>query len=72
MPKESEHPICQEWEEYYLFLEGLRRTGACNMWGASIYIKECFSLSEEKSKKVLLSWIENYDELNKKYGWQPE
>ena len=69
--KEEKYPIREEWEEYYKFLEALRRTGVCNMWGASIYLEECYSeLSEEESKEILCNWIHNYSTLNEKYGWQ--
>jgi hypothetical protein len=69
--KEEKYPIREEWEEYYKFLEALRRTGVCNMWGASIYLEECYSeLSEEESKEILCNWIHNYSALNEKYSWQ--
>lgn len=71
MSEENKTPICEEWGEYYDVLEGIRRTGICNMWGANIYLKEfCPELSEEKAKKILLSWITNYDELSQKNGWR--
>ena len=67
----NSHPIREEWEEYYLTLEGIRRTGCVNMWGANIVLNECYpSMSKEEAKNVLLSWITNYGELNEKYGWQ--
>lgn len=69
--KEEKYPVREEWEEYYKFLEALRRTGVCNMWGASVYLEECYSeLSEEESKEILCNWIHNYSTLNEKYGWQ--
>ena len=69
--KEEKYPVREEWEEYYKFLEALRRTGVCNMWGASVYLEECYSeLSEEESKEILCNWIHNYSALNEKYGWQ--
>ena len=69
--KEEKYPVREEWEEYYKFLEALRRTGVCNMWGASIYLEECYSeLSKEESKEILCNWIHNYSALNEKYGWQ--
>lgn len=65
------HPICEEWMEYYKTLEGIRRTGVVNMWGAAPYLKACFpDISEQKSRDILLSWIANYDELNERFGWQ--
>jgi hypothetical protein len=68
----NKYPIKEEWEEYYKTLEAIRRTGVCNMWGAGIYLKECFpdELSEQTANNVLVNWIHNYNELNQKYGWQ--
>ena len=68
---DTKHPICEEWMEYYKTLEGLRRCGVVNMWGAAPVLRECYpEMSEEKAKDVLLSWIANYDELNERFGWQ--
>lgn len=68
----KEHPIREEWEECYLFLEALRRTGVTNMYGAAPYLLEVkeFNLTYDQAQAVLTSWMVNYDELNKKYGWQ--
>lgn len=65
------YPIREDWEEYYKVLEGIRRTGVCNMWGADIYLRECCpELDNEQAKAILVNWIENYNELNQRYGWQ--
>lgn len=67
----EKHPIREEWEEYYKVLEGIRRIGVCNMFGAAPYLKEfCPELSEKESQEILVNWITNYDELNKKYGFR--
>ena len=67
----EKYPIKPEWEEYYKVLEGIRRTGVCNMFGAAPYLKEfCPELSTEESNEILCNWITNYSELNQKYGWQ--
>lgn len=71
MSESKNYPIKEEWVEYYKVLEGIRRTGAVNMWGASPYLKElCPELSEQEARDVLLSWIENYTELNQMFGWR--
>jgi hypothetical protein len=68
---DEKYPIREEWEEYYKVLEGIRRTGVCNMWGASVYLKEfCPELSEKLSQAILVNWISNYEKLNEKYGWR--
>ncbi len=66
----SDNPIKESWEKYYIFLEALRRTGVCNMYGASIYLEEVFQISNELSKKVLANWMSNYSQLSEKYNWK--
>jgi hypothetical protein len=69
--EDNKYPIKEEWEEYYKVLEGIRRTGVVNMFGAAPYLKEfCPELSEKESKEILCNWIHNYNKLNEKYGWQ--
>ena len=60
----------KQWVLYYIFLERLRMSGVCNMWGATPYIMEAFHLKYEEAGTVLCNWIENYEELNKKYSWR--
>lgn len=68
---ENEKPIKEEWEEYYMVLEGIRRTGVVNMYGAAPYLKEfCPELSEKESKDILCNWMSNYSALSDKYGWR--
>ncbi len=70
---ENKYPLKTDdlkWVEYYKFLEALRRTGVCNMWGAGIYLEEAFQLSSKEASEVLCNWINNYDELNKIFEWQ--
>ena len=68
---ENNNPIREEREEYYQVLEGIRQSGITNMFGAAPYLKEfCPELSHKLSQAILVNWIRNYDELNKKYGWQ--
>lgn len=65
-----QNQIKEEWEEYYKFLEALRRTGATNMWGATPYLVEAFQISHALAKDILTSWIDNYEALSEKYSWQ--
>lgn len=67
----EKYPIKEEWEEYYKVLEGIRRTGVCNMFGAAPYLREfCPELTREESNKILCNWMHNYDALSIKYGWR--
>ena len=41
------------------------------MYGAAPYLKEfCPELSHKESQEILVNWIHNYDELNKKYNFR--
>jgi hypothetical protein len=63
--------IREEWEEYYKFLEALRRTGVVNMFGSGPYMEECFpSLTKDEISDIFCSWAANYNELSQKYGWR--
>ena len=50
-------------EKYYVFLDRLRDSGVCNMFGASPYLREEFSeLNQDSSNKVLGDWMNSFDE----------
>lgn len=66
----SKYPINDEWSIYYQTLEHTRRSGITNMWGAAPYLAKYRNISVELATDVLLSWIENYNELSKKYSWR--
>lgn len=53
----------EEWIEYYQYLEVLRESGVTNMFGASTYLVEDFGLKSREARKILGSWMENYDAL---------
>lgn len=68
---ENKYPIREEWTEYYLTLEAIRRTGVVNMWGAAPYLKACYpKMSEKEAGEILCNWISNYDKLNEIFEWQ--
>ena len=47
--------------EYYQYLESLRRSGITNMYGAAPYLVDEFDLSHKEACSILSSWMENYD-----------
>ncbi len=55
--------VNQEWIEYYVYLEELRQSGETNMFGAAPYLREEFNLGRRESINVLMSWMDNYEEL---------
>ena len=64
------YPIKEEWDTYYETLEVIRQSGITNMWGAGPYLEEYCNIDLKLAKDVLLSWIENYGELSKKFSWR--
>ena len=68
---ENTNPIREEWEQYYKVLEAIRESGITNMFGAAPYLKEFGpELSHKEAQAILVHWMRNYNELNKKYGWR--
>ena len=47
--------------EYWIFLENLRRSGEVNMFGATPYLQDYFNLTKSEAKKILLDWMHEYD-----------
>ena len=67
----EKYPIREDWEEYYKTLENIRRSGICNMFGASPYLKAlCPELSSSEASNILCNWMHNYSVLSEKHGWQ--
>ena len=48
-------------EEYFTYLEDLKKSGVTNMFGAAPYLQETFDLTEKASKKVLSEWMRSYE-----------
>ena len=66
----SKYPINDEWSAYYQILEYIRRSGITNMFGAAPYLAEYCNIDLKLAKDILRSWIDNYDELSKKFSWR--
>lgn len=49
-------------EEYFEFLDDLRDSGECNMWGATPYIVREFGVSEKYAGEILVAWIKERSE----------
>lgn len=57
--------------KYYDFLENLRKSGETNMWGASPYLTMAFfELTDKEATEILLTWMNNYEELLELRGWE--
>lgn len=51
-------------EEYDIYLEGLRRSGVTNMFGASKYLEYEFGLNKKDAKEILASWMKDYEHID--------
>lgn len=47
--------------EYWIYLEKLRRSGVTNMFGATPYLMQEFMLSMKEARKILADWMNNYN-----------
>lgn len=47
--------------DYWLYLEALRRSGVTNMFGATPYLMDEFGLEKKEAQKILVDWMQNYD-----------
>lgn len=66
MPSKSQ--IKEEHLEYYEFFEALRKSGETNMFGASPYLSAYYGMSSREAIEILTEWMENYDEINKRWN----
>lgn len=48
-------------KEYFEYLDHLRESGVCNMFGAGSYLEKEFDLDKKDARKVLVSWIEGFE-----------
>lgn len=49
-------------EEYFEYLDCLRESGVTNMFGATPYLVEEFSIEKEEARKILKEWMDTFDE----------
>ena len=49
-------------ERMFCFLDNLRESGACNMFGAGAYLEEMFSINKRESKAIVLEWMKSFSE----------
>ena len=47
--------------EYWIYLEQLRRSGVTNMFGAVPYIMDEFDVDRAEASKILSNWMKNYN-----------
>ena len=47
-------------EDYYGYLDNLRKSGATNMYGAPAYLERDFDLSAADARDAVQSWMKTY------------
>lgn len=54
-------------EEYFTYLDELRKSGVTNMFGAGMYLRDEFpELSRSKSHEVLGEWMKTFSDRHPK------
>jgi len=48
------------------FLDSLRASGSVNMFGAGQYIEEAFGLKKHEARKMLVVWMETFNDRVKR------
>lgn len=43
--------------EYFEYLEELRKSGETNMFGAGAYLEQEFGLSRREARNILMEWM---------------
>ena len=66
-PKKTE--INRAWDDHYKMLEAIRQTGK-SLFGAGICFVSDSGLPMAFAQEVVQSWIDNYDELARRFHWK--
>ena len=55
-----------DYDEYFEFLDELRKSGVTNMYGAVPYLMAAFDyLSEDEAKHILIDWMKTFSDRHK-------
>ncbi len=49
-------------DEHLEYLDGLRESGATNMFGAGSYLEGTFGLNSRDARTILQYWMQSFDE----------
>lgn len=47
--------------EHKIFLDELRESGICNMFGASPFLMDEFGLSKKEARLILTEWMNSFN-----------
>jgi hypothetical protein len=62
---ETTRKTTEQEKEVMEFLNLLRNTGATNMFGATPYIMQEFDIPKQEASKLLVLWMDNFNEEGK-------
>jgi len=48
-------------QKYKTYLDGLRASGATNMFGAAAYVQAVFGVSRRESVEIVTQWMEEFE-----------
>jgi hypothetical protein len=51
----------EQLADMFAYLDGLRESGATNMFGAGPYVKSAFGLTDRDARDVLSRWMRTFD-----------
>ena len=53
-------------EQHLVYLDKLRDSGECNMWGAAVFVEREFSIMDkERANDIVGFWMDTFDKRHK-------
>lgn len=49
-------------QEYFEYLDGLRESGATNMFGARPYLVDQFGITKQEASTILSKWMQTFSQ----------
>jgi hypothetical protein len=60
-PTEPTEPTEKLDQKYKTYLDGLRESGATNMFGAGAYVEQVFGVSRREASEIVIQWMEEFE-----------
>lgn len=68
--KEERPEINKDWDQHYIMLEYIRKSGVKDPTLAMFYLMEGTNLSGDEADQIVRSWVANYDALARRFRWK--
>ena len=65
---QTQDPTTEQDEEVFMYLDGLRESGATNMFGAGSYVQEEFGVDKREAKRLVVAWMKGFGERHNQEG----